>query len=221
MIVAIDGPAGSGKSTTAKLVGTKMNFLYIDTGAMYRAMALKVKQKEIDFTDRQNIISLLNATGIEQIIDQDTGDTKTYLDGFDVSSEIRTPEISKGVTSVCEISEVRSKLVELQREMSRKGNVILDGRDIGTVVFPNADLKFFMIADIGIRAERRLKELKEKGIEVSLQEVKEDIERRDNSDSSRLNSPLRPAFDSIFIDTSKLSIEEQAELIIEYIKKKL
>jgi len=219
MIVAIDGPAGSGKSTTAKLVGLKMGFLYIDTGAMYRAMAFKAKLKGVDFADKENIIRLLSDTVIEQVVDKNTGDTKTFLDGQDVSSVIRTPEISIGVTSVCEISEVRSKLVELQREMSKKGNVILDGRDIGTVVFPDADLKFFMIADINIRAERRLKELEEKGIEASFLQVKEDIERRDHRDSSRSNSPMKPALDSIFIDTSKMSIEEQADFINGMIKK--
>lgn len=219
MIVAIDGPAGSGKSTTAKLVGTRMNFLYIDTGAMYRAMALKTKLSGIDFDDKINIISLLQNTRIDQVIDKITGDTITYLDGSDVSLEIRRPEISKGVTGVCEINEVRTKLVELQREMSKRGNVILDGRDIGTVVFPDADLKFFMIADINIRAERRLMELKEKGVKASFEEVKEDIERRDHRDSSRSNSPLKPVLDSIFIDTSKLSIDEQADLIINHIKK--
>jgi len=221
MIIAIDGPAGSGKSSTAKLVGSRMNFLYIDTGAMYRAMTLKTKLSGLDFGEKCKIAALLNETRIEQLIDGKTGDTRTLLDGSDVSLEIRTPEISKGVTSVCEIDEVRTKLVELQREMGKKGNVILDGRDIGTVVFPDADLKFFMIADINIRAERRLKELKEKGIETSLKDVKDDIERRDLRDSSRSNSPLKPAADSIFIDTSRLSIEEQADLIIKYIKKKL
>jgi len=218
MIIAIDGPAGSGKSTTAKLVGSKMNFLYIDTGAMYRAMALKVKNSGFDFDDKANVVQLLNDTIIEQVIDPETKDTKTFLDGRDVSHEIRTPEISKGVTSVCEIGEVRTKLVELQRRMGGKGNVILDGRDIGTVVFPDADLKFFMIADINIRTERRLNELKEKGIEANFADVKADIERRDLRDSSRSNSPLKPSIHSIFIDTSMLSIEEQADLIINYIK---
>lgn len=221
MIVAIDGPAGSGKSTTAKLVGTRMSFLYIDTGAMYRAMALKTKLSGIDFDDKKSIISILHNTRIDQVIDKITGDTITYLDGSDVSLEIRRPEISKGVTGVCEISEVRTKLVDLQREMAKRGDVILDGRDIGTVVFPDADLKFFMIADINIRAERRLMELKEKGVKASFDEVKEDIVRRDHRDSSRSNSPLKPALDSIFIDTSKLSIDEQADLIIDHIKKKL
>ncbi len=221
MIVAIDGPAGSGKSTTAKMVGSKMNFLYIDTGAMYRAVALKAKLSGVDYEDREGVISLLPETDVEQTINKSTGDTRTFLDGNDVSDQIRTPEISKGVTGVCVISDVREKLVRLQREMGRKGNVILDGRDIGTVVFPDADLKFFMVADVNIRAERRLLELKEKGIISSFEEVKADIERRDASDSSRANSPLKPADDSILIDTSRMTVDQQAEFIISCIKKKL
>ncbi len=221
MIIAIDGPAGSGKSTTAKLVGSKMNFLYIDTGAMYRAMTVKAELAGVPFDDRAGVCSLLDDTVIEQTIDTKSGDTRTYLDGRDVSYEIRTPEISKGVTSVCEIDEVRVKLVSLQREMGKKGNVILDGRDIGTVVFPDADLKFFMVADINIRAERRLAELKEKGIALTFEDVRNDIERRDLRDSSRSNSPLRPAQDAVLIDTGGLTVEEQAEIIIGYIKKKL
>lgn len=220
MIVAIDGPAGSGKSTTAKLVGSKMNFLYIDTGAMYRAMALKAFRSGIGFQNRPEILKIVPGTVIEQTIDNITGDTRTFLDGTDVSDEIRTPVISKGVTSVCEIGEVRTKLVELQRSMASKGNVILDGRDIGTVVFPDADLKFFMVADINIRAQRRLEELRAKGIATTFEEIKTDIERRDKSDSTRSNSPLKPASDSILIDTSSLSIEEQAELIISHIRNK-
>ncbi|HQO08869.1 MAG TPA: (d)CMP kinase [Clostridiales bacterium] len=221
MIIAIDGPAGSGKSTTAKLVGNEAGFLYIDTGAMYRAMTLKVKNSGIAYSDRERIIELLDSTVIEQIINQVTKDTNTILDGKDVSVDIRTPEISKGVTEVCEISEVRRKLVELQRRMGRNGNVILDGRDIGTVVFPDADLKFFMVADIDIRAERRLKELTGKGIVTTFEDVKDDIERRDNRDSSRSDSPLKPAEDAILIDTSLLTIPQQAALIIGYIRKKI
>ena len=218
MIVAIDGPAASGKSTTAKIVGSRLNYLYIDTGAMYRAMALKAFLSGVDYEDRKGVAALLPETSIVQVIDQDTGDTKTLLDGRDVSHDIRTPEISKGVTAVCEIDEVRTKLVELQREMAGKGDVILDGRDIGTVVFPDADFKFFMVADLDIRAERRLKELEEKGIEADITEVRKDIERRDIRDSSRSNSPLKPASDSILVDTSVMSIEEQAEFIISRIK---
>ncbi|MCK5760114.1 MAG: (d)CMP kinase [Candidatus Delongbacteria bacterium] len=218
MIIAIDGPAASGKSTTAKLVGQKMNFLYIDTGAMYRAMALKTKKLGFDYDDSEKVISVIDSTVIDQKIDKVSGDTKTFLDDKDVSFEIRTPEISKGVTAVCEIKEVRENLVNIQRGFGNRGDVILDGRDIGTVVFPNADLKFFMVADIDIRAERRFKELKDKGIDYSREDIKADIIRRDDRDSSRANSPLKAADDAILIDTSELTIDEQVEFIIEKIK---
>ena len=218
MIIAIDGPAASGKSTTAKLVGQKMNFLYIDTGAMYRAMALKTKKLGFDYEDSEKVISVIDSTVIDQKIDQVSGDTKTFLDDKDVSFEIRTPEISKGVTAVCEIKEVRENLVNIQREFGNRGDVILDGRDIGTVVFPNADLKFFMMADVDVRAQRRFKELNDKGISSSLEDIKADIIRRDDRDSSRANSPLKAADDAILIDTSELTIDEQVEFIIEKIK---
>ena len=220
MIIAIDGPAASGKSTTAKIVGQKMNFLYIDTGAMYRAMALKANKLGIDYEDSNKVISIIDSTDIDQIIDEKTKDTKTLLDGEDVSFEIRTPEISKGVTAVCEIKEVRENLVDIQRAFGERGDVILDGRDIGTVVFPNADLKFFMIADIDIRAERRYRELQSKGIDSSLEDIKADIIRRDKRDSSRTNSPLKPADDAMLIDTSEMTINEQVDFIIKNIKEK-
>ena len=219
MIVALDGPAGSGKSTTAKLVGKETGFLYIDTGAMYRAMALKTKLSNIAYHDKNAIINLLADTEITQEIDNKSGDTITFLDGKNVSQEIRTPEINKGVGPVCEISEVRKALVALQREMGRKGDVILDGRDIGTVVFPNADLKFYMIADIKVRAKRRHRELLDKGINQTLEEVEKDIAERDRRDSSRADSPLKPAEDVIYVDTTGMSISEQVDFIVNKIKK--
>ncbi|MCK4980114.1 MAG: (d)CMP kinase, partial [Candidatus Delongbacteria bacterium] len=193
-------------------------YIYIDTGAMYRAMALKTKKLGFDYEDSEKVVSMIDSTIIDQKIDQVSGDTKTYLDNEDVSSEIRTPEISKSVTAVCEIKEVRENLVKIQRDLGNKGNVILDGRDIGTVVFPNADLKFFMIADVDIRAQRRFKELNNKGISSLLEEIKADIIRRDKRDSSRSNSPLKAADDAILIDTSELTIDEQVELIVNRIK---
>lgn len=221
MIIALDGPASSGKSTTAKLLGEKIGFLYIDTGAMYRAMTVKAKRNNINYTDDSGIISLLDSTEITQQIDPETGLTKTFLNNDDVSEEIRTPEISKGVSSVCAIPAVRRKLVELQRKMGQGQNVILDGRDIGTVVFPDADYKFYFDADLDIRAQRRYKEMKEKGIEITFEEIRNDIARRDKQDSEREDSPLKPAADAIHIDTSKLSIEEQIEEIYKVIKAKL
>ena len=217
MIIAIDGPAGSGKSTTAKMIGKKLNYLYIDTGAMYRAMALKTKLSKVEFTDSKSVISLLPDTDIVQTIDKESGDTRTILDGNDVSTDIRTPEITRGVGPVCEVKEVRSQLVDLQRKMGREGNVILDGRDIGTVVFPNADVKIYLIADPEVRAARRLAELKSKGHNTTLEEVLKDMTDRDKRDSSRKEAPMKPAGDAIFVDTSKLTIEGQVDRIIEIV----
>jgi len=217
MIIAIDGPAGSGKSTTAKMIGKKLNYLYIDTGAMYRAMALKTKLSNVKFTDSKAVISLLHNTDIVQIIDKVSGDTRTILDGNDVSTDIRTPEITKGVGPVCEVKEVRTQLVDLQRKMGKEGNVILDGRDIGTVVFPDADVKIYLIADPKVRAERRLAELKSKGHDTTLEEVLKDMIDRDKRDSSRKEAPMKPADDAIFVDTSNLTIEGQVDKIIEIV----
>lgn len=219
MIIALDGPAASGKSTTAKLAGKKLGYLYIDTGAMYRSMALLCYKEGVDYTDKERVISLIPKAKIEQTIDDKGGKTKTFLNSIDVSEDIRTPEITRGVTPVCEISEVRRYLVALQREMGEKGNVILDGRDIGTVVFPNADFKFWMDADVDVRAKRRYEEMTAKGINVTLDEVREDLIRRDERDASRSDSPMVRASDAIIIDTTKLSINEQVDFIVSVVMK--
>ncbi len=220
MIIAIDGPASSGKSTTARLVSKKLGFTYIDTGAMYRAMTLKVKEQKIDFTNKDKIISLIPQTTITQKINPEDFTTITLLDERDVSSEIRTPEISKKVGFVCEIPMVREWLVEIQRVLAGKTNVILDGRDIGTVVFPKADLKIWMDASLEIRAKRRFEELVAKNIEITFEEVLKDLEARDQRDASRDASPMKPAEDAIWLDTSKLSIEEQVAEIIKLANQK-
>ncbi|MBN1968225.1 MAG: (d)CMP kinase [Candidatus Delongbacteria bacterium] len=219
MIIAIDGPAASGKSTTAKLAGQKLGFLYIDTGAMYRAMTLNVKNNKINYNDRDGIIGLIEHTKIDQTLDLANGNTKTFLNGIDVSEEIRTPEISRGVGPVCEIREVRESLVSLQRIMGSNQDVILDGRDIGTVVFPNAELKFWMIADVDVRAKRRFDELSSKGIDVDFKSIKDDLIERDRRDSQRDNSPMKPADDAFFLDTSALSIDEQVEVIVKEVRR--
>lgn len=221
MIIAIDGPAGSGKSTTARLVGQKLGYTYIDTGAMYRAVALKAYKNQIEFADRDKIKALLPQTIVTQKINPLDLNTVTLLDGEDVSEAIRLPIISKGVSPVCEISEVRQKMVALQREMAGSYDVIMDGRDIGTVVFPKADFKFYMLADLEIRAERRYKELQDKGImDINLEQIKQEIAERDRRDSSRDDSPLRPADDAILIDTSRMSIEEQVDFIVQTVRAK-
>lgn len=208
--IAIDGPAGSGKSTTAKIAAKKLNYIYIDTGAMYRAVTVAWLRSRQEL-DEKIICAQMDSINIElKIID---GEQRTYLNGEDVSVEIRLPEVTKYVSPVSAIPCVREKLVALQRKLGENGGVILDGRDIGTVVFPNAELKIFLIASIEARAERRAKELREKGIDFSLAEMQKQLADRDNFDSTRSHSPLSKANDAIEIDTSELTIEQQTDLV--------
>ncbi len=212
IIIAIDGPAGSGKSTTAREVAAKLGYIYIDTGAMYRAAALAFKRMNLDFTD-DDFRKLMDSISIE--LKQGADGQKTFLNGEDVSFEIRTPEITKLVSPVSAHPIVREKLVEIQRQIASEGGVVMDGRDIGTVVFPNAPLKIYMVATPEARAERRTKELREKNIEADLEKIKKDLIARDKYDSTREHSPLRKADDAVEIDTSKLSIEQQTEKVVE------
>lgn len=212
IIIAIDGPAGSGKSTTAREVAAKLGYIYIDTGAMYRAAALAFKRMDLDFTD-DDFRKLMDSISIE--LKQGEDGQKTFLNGEDVSFEIRTPEITKLVSPVSAHPIVREKLVEIQRQIGNEGGVVMDGRDIGTVVFPNAPLKIYMVATPEARAERRTKELREKNIEVDFEKIKNDLIARDKYDSTRKHSPLRKADDAVEIDTSKLSIEQQTEKVVE------
>jgi CMP/dCMP kinase len=216
LIVAIDGPAGSGKSTTAKAVAQKRSFCYIDTGAMYRAVTLEIIRRQISIDDLSAISHLMDH------IDIRFGDTlpnqRTLLNGEDVSEAIRNPEVNQLVSAVSAISLVRKKMVQQQRQMSQQQNVVLDGRDIGTVVFPDADLKFFLVADLEERARRRWLEMRESQPQLSIDSVKEMLDRRDRLDSSRESAPLKMADDAIKLDTTNLTIEEQAEIIISYIE---
>lgn len=212
IIIAIDGPAGSGKSTTAKLVAQELEYIYIDTGAMYRAVTLawlreKKELTEIVLNDLMNRISVS--------IEQSENGQRTMLNGEDVSEEIRTPEVNKYVSPISAVSCVREKMVEQQRSIGKKGGIVMDGRDIGTVVFPNAELKIFLVASIETRAKRRQLELKQKSIDFSVEEIKKQIIERDKYDSSRELSPLRKAGDAIEVDTSYLTIEEQVNIIVE------
>lgn len=202
MIIAIDGPAGSGKSTISKLVAKEINFTYLDTGAMYRLFTLKVLREKVDFNDFSKIMDLLNNLNID--IKQD----KFFLDNIDVSEEIRKTEVSENVSQIATIKEVREKMVNLQREFSKSKDVILDGRDIGTVVFPNAEIKIYLVADPMERAERRYKELVEKGENVLIENIYNNIVERDKIDSTRETSPLKKAKDAIEIDTTSKNIEE-------------
>lgn len=214
MITAIDGPAGSGKSTTARLTAEKLGFIHLDTGAMYRGITLKFIREKVDLSDLNQVRTVLNSTQLEF---RGRKNDSLFLDGEDVSREIRMNPVTENVSEVSAIPDVRQKLVQWQREMSRGINVVLEGRDIGTRVFPDAEFKFFLIADIKIRAQRRLKELKAKGEKCTLEEIISLLEKRDEMDSTRTHSPLRKAEDAIEIDTSKLNIEEQVNCIVKMI----
>lgn len=216
--VAIDGPAGAGKSTIAKAAAKELGFIYVDTGALYRAVAYNaVKTGVID--DEQKIIDMLDSTKVE--LKYVNGVQAVYLNGEDVSAFIRTPEISMGASKVSAIPQVRAFLLNLQREIASTNNVIMDGRDIATVVLPNADVKIFLFASPECRAERRYKELIEKGESVSFDDVLNDVNQRDYQDSHREIAPLKPSDDSIMADTSELTLQESIDLIVNTIKEKI
>ncbi len=215
MKIAIDGPAGAGKSTIAKLIARKLNLLYIDTGAMYRAITYAVLNSNISPDDREKVIELLKELKIEYKKSEDGIDI--YINNVKVNDKLRNKIIDKNVSIISAIPEVRELLVAHQREISKNYDVILDGRDIGTVVFPDADYKFYLDASVDVRAERRLKDAKNKE-NLSIEEIKADIIKRDRIDSTRKVSPLKRASDAIYIDTSNMSIEEVVNKVISYIK---
>lgn len=212
IIIALDGPAGSGKTTTAREVAKKLNYIYIDTGAMYRATTLAFIRsgQELESFDFD---SLMNNIKIE--LEPSESGQRTLLNGEDVSKEIRTADVTKLASPVAAVGIVREKLVDQQRELGKQGGVVMDGRDIGTVVFPNADLKLYMHASIEARATRRTKELIAAGEDVSVEEIAKRIADRDEFDSNREISPLRKADDAQVIDTSNITIEEQTNIVID------
>ncbi len=217
MKVAIDGPAGAGKSTIARAAAAKLGFVYIDTGAMYRAVALACVRAGVDTkNDAEGVIRLLPTVeiGIRHI----EGEQRIFLGGEDVSSQIRMPEISVAASDVAVIPEVRLKLVELQRKLSEEADVIMDGRDIGTFVLPDAEIKIFLTADVTERAERRYKELCEKGTKTTLSEVLEDMKYRDANDAGRSFAPLRRAEDAVLLDNTNLSPEESIQAVVSMIR---
>ncbi len=213
MKIAVDGPAGAGKSTISKAAAQKLGFVYIDTGAMYRAIGLAAVRRGVDTTDHEGVISILDS--IEISIKHNESGQQVFLNGENVSTEIRLPEISVAASNVAVIPKVRLKLVELQRALAEKEDVIMDGRDIGTYVLPDAEVKVFLTADVEERARRRLKELVEKGVETDFEAVKADMEYRDKNDSGREFAPLKPAEDSIFLDNTHLTIDEAVNRICE------
>ena len=218
MVIAIDGPAGSGKSTTAKHAAEKLGFIHINTGAMYRGIALKCIQGEIDLNSSSEINKILNQTKFE--FGRESGSV-LFMDGVDISSEITSSLVTESVSRVSAVPQIREKLVQYQREMAEGLDVVLEGRDIGTVVFPDAEFKFFLIADIEERARRRKKEMETMGEIVSLRELTAELEERDRKDSTREHSPLKKAEDAVEIDTTGLSIAEQVNRIVKIVNKSI
>ena len=209
IVIAIDGYSGTGKSSTAKQVASRLGYTYIDSGAMYRAVTYFFLSNEIDFTKIIEVVKSLEDCYIG------FNGTSIFLNGKNIDHEIRTMEVNQNVSPVSAISEVRTKLVEQQRKMGEEKGVVMDGRDIGTVVFPNAELKVFMTAEIDVRAERRRKELIKKGMDEDLEIIKENLKARDHIDSNREDSPLKMAEDAKEIDTSQLTLNQQIDKIVE------
>ncbi|MBK7868961.1 MAG: (d)CMP kinase [Ignavibacteriales bacterium] len=215
--IAIDGPAGSGKSSTAKRVARKLDYLFIDTGAMYRAVTLlAIRTGNLD--NKTELLRLLSGSKI--VLKPGKDGNIVFLNDEDISKAIRTEEINLNVSLISSIPEVRTELVRMQQEMGKLGGVVMEGRDIGSVVFPDADLKFFFTANVDERARRRHADLKESGSDISFEEVRKSIIRRDGLDSGREISPLEKTDDSIEIDTTSLTLEQQCDYIVDLVRKK-
>ena len=219
MIVAIDGPAASGKSTSAKLLAKELGFLYLDTGAMYRCVSWAVIKDEIDLSNDRQLLNFLKKFKIDL---KNTGNRSSfYVNNKDVTDLIRKSNISQKVSEVSAIPDIRDFMVDIQRNYAKSENCVMEGRDIGTVVFPKAEVKFFIIASDEVRAKRRKLELESLGEKKSLSELIDEIRRRDDFDSNRGHSPLKKAFDAIEIDTTDLSIDEQVKLMLGIVKQKI
>ena len=217
--VAIDGPSGAGKSSISREAARRLGYIYVDTGAMYRAAALYVMQHRIDPEDAEAIGRILPMLDIE--LKNDNGEQKVYLCGENVSRVIRTREVTRCAPIVSANPKVRQCLSDMQQEMAQKNNIIMDGRDIGTVVLPNADVKIFLTASPEVRARRRHKEMLEKGMDATYEEVLTDIRERDYYDENKPISPLKPARDSILLDTSEIDFEQSVQLVVDTIKNKI
>lgn len=217
--VAIDGPAGAGKSTVSRAAAKAVGYIYVDTGALYRAVGVNALRNGIDTKDKPAVAATLADISVDLVFEN--GEQKVLLNGEDVSTEIRTPPASMAASDVSAVPEVRAFLFDLQRDIAARNNCIMDGRDIGTVVLPDAKVKIFLTASPEERAMRRYKELIEKGNDVNYEEVLEDLVQRDYNDSHREIAPLKPAEDGVILDTTGMSLEESVNAIIEIIKEKV
>lgn len=215
--IAIDGPSGAGKSTMAKMVSKELGILYLDTGAMYRAVALKALREGISHNDEELMEEMVK--GIDIRIEYDNGQQKVFLDGEDVTEKIRTPDVTVGASNVAVIPGVRKKMVELQRNIASLNSVVMDGRDIGTYVLPDADIKIFLTASVEDRTRRRYEELAEKGtLTQTFEELKNEMEYRDKNDSSRSIAPLKKAEDAILLDTTGFPLKKTVKMILDIVK---
>ena len=219
LTIAIDGPSGAGKSTVAKSLAKRLGYVYIDTGAMYRSVALRAKEKGISPEDKLALSQLASSLRITFITDGEQ--THVLCDGKDVTEAIRTPEISRLASTISKQKELREVLVQMQREMGREGGVILEGRDIGTVVFPDAEVKFYLDAVGDERVKRRYHEMIEKGMKVDFKETQEELMQRDHHDMHRDHSPLKKAEDAMFIDTTHWSVKEVVAKMVRIIKERI
>lgn len=217
-IVAVDGTAGSGKGTITKIIADKLNLISIDTGAMYRCVALECINKNIDYTEIEKIKEVLKEINIE--LKKENNSQVVILNGKDVTREIRTPEVDNVVAKFAAIKEVRDKITPIQRKMGQDANIIMEGRDIGTVVFPNADVKVFLDCSVEERARRRYNQDLEKGIETTYEEVLESIKERHKLETERKIAPLVQATDAVYIDSTNMTIDEEAEAVIKIIEEK-
>jgi len=218
MIIAIDGPAAAGKSTSAKLLAERLNFLYLDTGAMYRCIALSVLENKIDIYDEFSLKDFMSSFKLElKTVD---GVPDFLVNGSSVSKKIRTTAISKKVSEISAIPAIREYMVGLQRSFAKNNNCVVEGRDIGTVVFPEAKIKFFIIASVEVRAQRRKLELQNIGEKISLKDLRRDIKARDKHDAERSHSPLKKAINAIQIDTTEMNIDEQVNYMISHVNLK-
>jgi cytidylate kinase len=218
LIIAIDGPSGAGKSTLAKKLAANLGFIYLDTGAMYRALALKILRQGVDLADDQKLAELVNSTSVD--LQCDRAELKVLLDGKNVASEIRTPAVSQMASKASALKPVRDRMLELQRRLGERGSVVAEGRDIGTVVFPDAQVKIFLSASAAERARRRCAELRAAGQPVDLDVTLREIEERDQRDSERALAPLRKADDALVIDSSNSTADEVAACVLAEIRMK-